>query len=220
MHVRRLVEMKGIKRTLVRSKSILNIKSHPKCFVPKSEPPSEIDIFRLQQFIDQSRCLFVITGAGLSTESGIPDYRSEGVGLYATSTNRPVQYVDFLKRADIRRRYWARNFVGWQRFSSFLPNISHKIFQQWEVKNKINWLVTQNVDALHFKAGSSRVTELHGSSQRVECLTCKQIIPRNRMQDMIISLNPDWHEQSFEIAPDGDVNLTWEQVEGFKARML
>ncbi|XP_041349727.1 NAD-dependent protein lipoamidase sirtuin-4, mitochondrial-like [Gigantopelta aegis] len=216
MHIRRVIEIKELERILMRSKSTFSIKSKPKCFVPKSEPPDEVNIYRLQHFIDKSKHLFVITGAGLSTESGIPDYRSEGVGLYATSSNRPVQYKDFLKSADIRRRYWARNFVGWPRFSSFLPNVSHQIFRQWEVKNKINWLVTQNVDALHCKAGSTKVTELHGSSHRVECLTCKQIIPRNRMQEMIISLNPDWHEQSFDIAPDGDVNLKWEQVEGFK----
>ena len=106
------------------------------------------------------------TGAGISTESGIPDYRSEGVGLYARSSNRPVQYQDFVKHAYIRQRYWARNYVGWPKFGYFLPNSSHKTLALWEKAGKLHWLVTQNVDALHYKAGSTKVTELHGSAHR------------------------------------------------------
>lgn len=107
-----------------------------------------------------------ISGAGISTESGIPDYRSEGVGLYARSTNRPIQYQDFVKYADIRQRYWARNYVGWPKFGYFQPNSSHRTLALWEKMGKVYWLVTQNVDALHYKAGSQRVTELHGSAHR------------------------------------------------------
>ena len=107
-----------------------------------------------------------LTGAGISTESGIPDYRSEGVGLYARSSNRPVQYIDFVKHAHIRQRYWARNYVGWPKFGYFLPNSSHKTLSRWEDMGKLHWLVTQNVDALHYKAGSKKVTELHGSAHR------------------------------------------------------
>lgn len=185
-------------------------------FVPRCDEPRDVEIFQLQSFVDRSRRLFVLTGAGLSTESGIPDYRSEGVGLYATSKNRPVQYVDFLRSAEIRRRYWARNYVGWPRFSSFQPNETHQALSQWEQAGKVHWLVTQNVDALHYKAGSRHVTELHGSAHRVICLSCHHKIPRTEMQERIKDLNPVWHAQSQDMAPDGDVNLTQEQIQGFQ----
>ena len=140
--------------------------AHNDKFIPVCNDPSQADVARLQEFLDKHQRLFVLTGAGLSTESGIPDYRSEGVGLYATSPNRPVQYIDFLKKDQIRQRYWARNYIGWPRFSSFQPNRCHYILSDWERRGRIHWLVTQNVDALHFKAGSQRVTELHGSTHR------------------------------------------------------
>lgn len=185
-------------------------------FVPRCDGPTDEQSAKLQDFIHKSHRLFVLTGAGISTESGIPDYRSEGVGLYATSKNRPVQYADFLKSAEIRQRYWARNYVGWPRFSSFEPNDSHKILSKWEQKGKVHWLVTQNVDALHYKAGSTRLTELHGSAHRVICLSCNHRLTRNEMQDLIRRLNPSWHAHSVQMAPDGDVSLSQEQVTGFK----
>lgn len=185
-------------------------------FVPRSDNPSEEHIAQLQDFILHSKKLFVLTGAGISTESGIPDYRSEGVGLYATSRNRPVQYADFLKSAEIRQRYWARNYVGWPRFSSFQPNDSHKILSKWEHAGKVHWLVTQNVDTLHYKARSMQVTELHGSAHQTICLSCHRKFLRTEMQERIKNLNPSWHAHSLQIAPDGDVSLSQEQVQGFK----
>ncbi|XP_076472917.1 NAD-dependent protein lipoamidase sirtuin-4, mitochondrial-like [Babylonia areolata] len=185
-------------------------------FVPRSEEASEQDVSQLTEFVSRAKRLFVLTGAGISTESGIPDYRSEGVGLYATSKNRPVNYADFLNSSEIRQRYWARNYVGWPRFSSFLPNQAHRILSQWENAGKIHWLVTQNVDALHYKAGSSQVTELHGSAHRVVCLSCHSKVPRIAVQAQIKALNPDWHAHSSQMAPDGDISLTPEQVQGFK----
>lgn len=174
---------------------------------------------KLGDFIRQSKRLFILTGAGISTESGIPDYRSEGVGLYARSTNRPVQYSDFVKQAKLRQRYWARNFVGWPTFSSRKPNVSHHVLCDWERRGKINWLVTQNVDALHFKSGSRRVTELHGNAHQVHCLGCDWNSTRWKMQEMIEDLNPGWHSQEVEIAPDGDVQLPADQIEGFQVGM-
>lgn len=184
-------------------------------FVPPHSPANEDDIDKFKEFIHNSKRLLVITGAGISTESGIPDYRSEGVGLYARSSNRPVQYQDFVKKADIRQRYWARNFVGWPMFSSVLPNKTHKILSDWEREDSLHWLVTQNVDALHYKAGSKNLTELHGSAHRVECLDCKQMISRPELQDMIKGDNPMWYSQSVDMAPDGDVQLSQEQINGF-----
>lgn len=84
-------------------------------FVPKCKPVKDSDVLRLKEFIDSHNKICILTGAGISTESGIPDYRSEGVGLYARSTRRPVLYKDFCASESIRRRYWARNYVGWPR---------------------------------------------------------------------------------------------------------
>ncbi|KAJ9582130.1 hypothetical protein L9F63_003525 [Diploptera punctata] len=134
-------------------------------FVPTHSTIDNNDILKIKHFITSSSKLLVLTGAGVSTESGIPDYRSEGVGLYARSTNRPVQYQDFVKNKAIRRRYWARNYVGWPRFSSFHPNTVHSTLRDLELKYKlVSCIVTQNVDNLHTKAGSKSVIELHGSA--------------------------------------------------------
>ncbi|KAH3885324.1 NAD-dependent protein lipoamidase sirtuin-4, mitochondrial-like [Dreissena polymorpha] len=185
-------------------------------FVPKCKPPQAGELQRLQDFISHSRKLLVLTGAGVSTESGIPDYRSEGVGLYARSPNRPVQYQDFVKDPKIRQRYWARNYVGWPMFGFFLPNRSHKTLADWEKTGRLHWLVTQNVDALHFKAGSGRITELHGSAHRVMCLDCDYCLSRCEMQDLIAAHNRHWSATSHEMAPDADVQLTDEQIRGFQ----
>ena len=98
--------------------------------------------------------------------AGIKDYRSEKVGLYATSSQRPIQYSDFLKNPSKRNRYWARNYLGWSMFSTFQPNNNHHFLSAMEKHGNLHWLVTQNVDSLHLKAGSTRITELHGSAAR------------------------------------------------------
>lgn len=185
-------------------------------FVPQCDKVSESEIQMLQDFMDTHKRLFILTGAGISTESGIPDYRSEGVGLYATSSSRPVQYIDFLKNADVRKRYWARNYVGWPNFSSFQPNRSHYVLSDWEKKGRVEWLVTQNVDALHYKAGSKNVTELHGSAHRVMCLSCSFKVSRHSMQKMIKEQNPEWIAKAEEVRPDGDVDLESEKIKVFK----
>ena len=143
--------------------SLLTAKS---IFVPRSNDANQKEIESMSEFINRSSRLFVITGAGVSTESGIRDYRSEGVGLYATSTQRPIEFQDFLKYPLRRQRYWARNFAGWPLFSSFPPNITHEMLADMEHYGNLHWLVTQNVDSLHKKAGSTKLTELHGSGAR------------------------------------------------------
>ena len=185
-------------------------------FVPQSSPIHHDQVHQLQDFVSKSKKLFVMTGAGISTESGIPDYRSEGVGLYARSNSRPIQYMEFVNSAERRQRYWARNFVGWRKFSSFEPNECHIALSQWEKEGNLHWLVTQNVDALHTKAGSQRLTELHGCSHRIICLSCGSITSRNELQERFIELNPDFNIESHAIAPDGDVLLPDELVEGFQ----
>ncbi|KAI1232959.1 hypothetical protein IHE44_0006146 [Lamprotornis superbus] len=185
-------------------------------FVPACLPPDPVEVEELQRFVSNSKRLFVMTGAGISTESGIPDYRSEGVGLYARTDRRPVQHAEFIRSASARQRYWARNFVGWPQFSSHQPNKAHLVLRDWEKLGKLHWLVTQNVDALHTKAGSQRMTELHGCTHRVFCLACGDRILRSELQEHFEALNPTWKAEALDVAPDGDVFLTDEQVCNFQ----
>lgn len=136
-------------------------------FVPKVANHSDDNVLmQLRDFVEKSQRLFVLTGAGISTESGIRDYRSEGVGLYAVSNDRPIQHQEFVNSASRRQRYWARNYAGWPIFSTHQPNQGHLVLAELERVGKLHWLVTQNVDWLHSKAGSKRLTELHGASNR------------------------------------------------------
>ncbi|XP_005987228.1 NAD-dependent protein lipoamidase sirtuin-4, mitochondrial [Latimeria chalumnae] len=185
-------------------------------FVPASRPLDSIELEDLQEFISRSKRLIIMTGAGLSTESGIPDYRSEGVGLYARTERRPVQHFEFVRSAKARQSYWARNYVGWPQFSSCQPNPAHLALSSWEKLGKLHWLVTQNVDALHTKAGSRHLTELHGCSHRVVCLDCGHLTPRSDLQSKFQAQNPGWNEEAGGVAPDGDVFLTDEQVRNFQ----
>ncbi|XP_007936407.2 NAD-dependent protein lipoamidase sirtuin-4, mitochondrial [Orycteropus afer afer] len=185
-------------------------------FVPPSPPLDPKKVKELQRFVTLSKRILVMTGAGISTESGIPDYRSEGVGLYARTDRRPIQHRDFVQSASIRQRYWARNFVGWPRFSSHQPNPAHWALSNWERLGKLYWLVTQNVDALHTKAGSQRLTELHGCMHRVLCLACGERTARRVLQGRFEALNPTWSAEAHGLAPDGDVFLTEEQVQSFQ----
>lgn len=185
-------------------------------FVPKHKPVCDYDVKQIKQFIERHTKILVLTGAGISTESGIPDYRSEGVGLYARSSSRPIQYQDFVRRVDMRKRYWARNYVGWSRFSSVNPNTAHYALKSLECKyHKINAIVTQNVDGLHQKAGSRSVVELHGSAYRVICLQCEFKIDRNSFQLILKRMNPNMQIIPQEMRPDGDVELPQDTVESF-----
>lgn len=185
-------------------------------FVPAHSSLSDSDLYKFEQFIVSSDRLFVMTGAGVSTESGIKDYRSEGVGLYATTSHRPTSYVDFLKSSRVRQRYWARNFTAWSYFSNFEPNTTHKFLATLEHRGKVNWLVTQNVDNLHHKAGSRRLTELHGTVFSVVCLGCKSMYPRTEIQEQIVEDNPQWSARPEGFAPDADVFVAEQLVQTFK----
>ena len=181
-------------------------------FVPPCAPLSEQQLLQLEQFLRQAQKLFVLTGAGVSTESGIKDYRSEGVGLYATTNHRPTGIADFLRSARVRKRYWARNTIAWPVFRAFQPNISHHFLADLERRGRLHWLVTQNVDRLHHKAGSTRVTDLHGSMYTVSCLSCKLSQTRDELQAHIISVNPGWSATPQGFAPDADVFVSEDAV--------
>ncbi len=185
-------------------------------FVPPHTSVSEEDLERVERFLINSKRLFVLTGAGISTESGIKDYRSEGVGLYATSSSRPTNYSDFLRSAAVRQRYWARNTTAWPFFSSFKPNCSHKALATLEHLRSLHWLVTQNVDSLHLKAGSRRLTELHGTVSSVICLSCHSMLPRDEVQEKIFRENPHWNAKPEGFAPDADVFVSQAEIDKFR----
>ncbi|AKQ67804.1 NAD-dependent protein deacetylase of SIR2 family [Myxococcus hansupus] len=154
----------------------------------------------------------VLTGAGCSTESGIPDYR--GPGTRARARN-PIQHREFMTRPEVRARYWARSLMGWPRFSSARPNAAHAALAALEQAGHVPGLITQNVDQLHHAAGSSRVIELHGALARVRCLTCGAQERRVDLQERLLALNPDFSHEVLELRPDGDADLTSEQLSSF-----
>ncbi|XP_060662337.1 NAD-dependent protein deacylase Sirt4 [Drosophila nasuta] len=184
-------------------------------YVPQHKPALENDIKRLEDFLLSKPNILVLTGAGISTESGIPDYRSEGVGLYARTNHKPIQHIDFVKSNNVRKRYWARNFVGWPNFSSTQPNATHHALARFERETRIQTVVTQNVDRLHTKAGSKQVTELHGSGYVVKCLKCDYRIDRHEFQSILTSLNPAFKDAPDMIRPDGDVEIPADYIENF-----
>lgn len=184
-------------------------------YVPKHKPPDPNDFYNLKNFLTKHQQLLVLTGAGISTESGIPDYRSEEVGLYARSNHKPIQYQEFIKYPKVRQRYWARNFVGWPRFSNIQPSATHHAVRQLEMAGKVTTVVTQNVDHLHQKAGSKNVIELHGSGYLVKCLSCPYEVDRFTLQDTLMERNPDMKGSFSMIRPDGDVELSKEEVDKF-----
>jgi NAD-dependent deacetylase sirtuin 4 len=159
------------------------------------------------------RRIVALTGAGCSTESGIPDYRGPGTRERARN---PIQGRTFRDREDVRRRYWARAAIGWRRFSGARPNPAHHALAQLEQSGRLEGIVTQNVDGLHHDAGSRRVVELHGNLRTVSCLACRIAFPRDDVQDRLESLNPGWTERVATVAPDGDADVEGEAIAAFR----
>jgi NAD-dependent SIR2 family protein deacetylase len=166
--------------------------------------PPAATLDQLVSFLEAHPRLFVLTGAGISTGSGIPDYRDENGDWKRPA---PVQYRDFVDRLETRKRYWARSLVGWPPFQQARPNLCHRALLDWETAGRIDCLVTQNVDRLHQAAGSRRVTDLHGRLDRVICLACGERYRRDWLQQSLLELNPSFGGPAAEIAPDGDACL-------------
>jgi NAD-dependent SIR2 family protein deacetylase len=164
-----------------------------------------MDSQSLHQFIDRHPRLFVLTGAGCSTDSGIPDYRDEK-GEWKRAS-RPVMFQPFMSDELTRKRYWARSLIGWRHFRRAQPNRAHQALAQLEQRGRIELLVTQNVDCLHQAAGSTNVVDLHGRLDQVRCMSCEQRIPRDEWQQLLIDRNPVWAELHANEAPDGDADL-------------
>jgi NAD-dependent SIR2 family protein deacetylase len=173
----------------------------------------------LADLLDGQR-VFVLSGAGCSTESGIPDYR----GPHSRKrVRRPVLYQEFIRDSAARRQYWARSTVGWRRVARARPNAGHQALACMEKTGLVRGIVTQNVDGLHQAAGSDRVVELHGNLAEVSCLACGASERRDALQRRLVALNPDWSESaeappfdSAESAPDGDVELSADVESSFR----
>lgn len=183
----------------------------------------------------------VLSGAGCSTESGIPDYRGEGSPRRKRS---PIRYGEFVGSPEVRRRYWARSTVGWPRMAGARPNAGHRALARLEGTGMVAGVITQNVDGLHQAGGSRRVLELHGSLADVLCLGCGAVEGRDALQERILALNPGWSEavgtrerdlvapglegapeaaeaadgerDRVELAPDGDAEVSGRAVREFR----
>lgn len=154
----------------------------------------------------------MLSGAGISTASGIPDYRDRDGN---SKIKTPIQFQEFMSSANFRQRYWARSFVGWQRFSKAAPNAAHRALARLESDGKIDTLITQNVDGLHRKAGSRRVIDLHGDLARVSCQQCGHKESRTCYQQQLKDANPDWHACVFRFNPDGDAEVAETSLDAF-----
>lgn len=160
--------------------------------------------------------VLALTGAGMSTASGIPDYR----GPDGRRRVQPMQHAEFVGSATGRQRYWARAFVGWERFAAAAPNAAHRAMADLERAGVVEHVLTQNVDGLHQEAGARRVVELHGSLARVVCLDCEEVTTREQVHAWLAEANPGFLRRASDpgqVRPDGDVELPDDLVTRFRA---
>ncbi len=157
--------------------------------------------------------VLILSGAGLSTESGIPDYRGP-TGLARKAS--PMTYQTFTGSAAARRRYWARSYLGWRHIAAAVPNQGHRAVAELSRRGLLTGIITQNVDGLHQAAGATEVTELHGSLHRVLCLSCGQRTSRTELDRRLAAANPGWDAEAAVINPDGDAVLAAEATESFQ----
>jgi len=155
----------------------------------------------------------ILSGAGLSTESGIPDYRGPS-GLARRA--EPMTYQAFTGDAAARQRYWARSHRGWQHIAAARPNAGHHAVAELDRRGLLAGIITQNVDGLHQAAGAHQVVELHGSLARVLCLGCGQRTSREELDGRLRAANPGWHARVSQINPDGDAILADDEVARFR----
>jgi len=144
----------------------------------------------------------VLTGAGVSTDSGIPDYRGPGAPV-----RRPMNFADFRRTDAARQRYWARAYLGWAAMGTAQPNATHRILADLEGQGRLTGLITQNVDGLHGAAGHREVVDLHGRLDSVICLDCADVSSRAELQERLVDLNPFFGADDLVVLPDGDVAL-------------
>ena len=167
----------------------------------------------LRDFLHAHPRLAVLTGAGVSTRSGIPDYRDEQ-GEWKRA--RPVEFQPFMTNPQVRQRYWARSTVGWPIISQARPNDAHLALARLEAGGLVETLITQNVDGLHSAAGSRNVIDLHGRLDAVRCMANGHTVSRADLQQRLLADNPEWADIAGRVAPDGDVDLEGHDYERFR----
>jgi NAD-dependent SIR2 family protein deacetylase len=178
-----------------------------------NEPQSGAAAFGMIASLFSGGDVAILSGAGLSTESGIPDYRGE---TGRARRAEPMTYQTFTGTAAARQRYWARSQAGWRHILRARPNAGHRAVAELERRGLLTGIITQNVDGLHQAAGGQRVIELHGSLDRVVCLGCGERSPRLRLAERLRAANPAWEARAATISPDGDAVLADGQVAGFQ----
>jgi NAD-dependent SIR2 family protein deacetylase len=166
----------------------------------------------LAAFLARHDRLVALTGAGISTESGLPDYR-DARGEWKRV--QPMRFQEFVATPAARRRYWSRALVGWRQFATVDANAAHRALAQLEAGGRVECVITQNVDGLHQVAGSRRVIDLHGRIDTVDCLGCGSQSPRLAFQQALETRNPDWVARAGELAPDGDAIVPTAGEDGF-----
>ncbi len=167
----------------------------------------------LARLLRGRRRIVVVTGAGISTDSGIPDYRDANGNW---KRRAPVMFRDFVDKAAVRRRYWARSMSGWPSFEAARPAAAHRALAALEGEGLLSAVVTQNVDDLHRRAGSRRIVDLHGRLSRVRCLGCRRRSARTPLQRELERLNADFESRTARLAPDGDADLEEADYSAFK----
>lgn len=182
---------------------------------PAARPASAASVGEVVDVLRGHR-LTVLTGAGVSTDSGIPDYRGPD-----SPPRTPMTFQQFVGDEAFRRHYWARNHVGWRHVHRTLPNAGHRALAALEGRGVVHGLITQNVDLLHEAAGSRHVIDLHGRYDRVVCLRCGTVVPRSALAERLEALNPGFVERvqevaDVEIAPDADAVV--EQTADFRVQ--
>ncbi len=180
---------------------------------PAARPHPDEALHTLGELLAETP-LLVVTGAGISVASGIPDYRdAEGV----RRGSAPMMHQEFVTSAAGRRRYWARAMLGWPRVRRAEPNATHRALFALERGGRIDGLITQNVDGLHEAAGHRQLIELHGNLAWVVCLDCGERLRRDRVQVQLETLNPHLREVDAVQAPDGDTLLAADHLADFRA---
>jgi NAD-dependent SIR2 family protein deacetylase len=154
----------------------------------------------------------VLSGAGLSTESGIPDYRGPSG---AQRQHTPMTFQTFRDDPVARHRYWARSFLGWRQMANARPNSGHHAVTALQRAGRLDGIITQNVDGLHQASGATAVTELHGGLDRVVCQGCSALLARAEMDRMLRAANPSFEAEALRINPDGDAELADDDLAGF-----
>ncbi|WP_367138402.1 NAD-dependent protein deacetylase [Saccharothrix sp. HUAS TT1] len=157
--------------------------------------------------------VLVLSGAGLSTESGIPDYRGAAGSL---RKHTPMTYEEFVGDVEGRRRYWARSHLGWRTIARAAPNTGHHAVARLHARGHLSGVITQNVDGLHQAAGTPDVVELHGGLDRVVCLDCGAVSAREALDRRFRAANPSFEATSDRVNPDGDVDLPESEVRSFR----